>query len=137
MILVGRMNESSNSVSNSLKWALDSFIKRTGVHNGGDCATTAKFIADYLDELEEPYSFSGEIVDDALSHVFIKYNGKYYDGVEGIMNTSGREIVDNLKDNGRSIGNNTYGWIDYKLGSSNYKNTRLYKIWDEITYDIG
>ena len=107
------------------------------MHNGGDCATTAKFIADYLDELEEPYSFSGEIVDDALSHVFIKYNGKYYDGVEGIMNTSGREIVDNLKDNGRSIGNNTYGWIDYKLGSSNYKNTRLYKIWDEITCDIG
>lgn len=137
MIKVGHMNEAYDSVSNNLDWALDVFVKRTGVHNGGDCAIIAKFIADYLDELEEPYSFSGEIIDDGLSHVFVKYKGKYYDGVEGRMNTSGRQIVDNLKDDGRSIGNNKYGWIDYKLGSSNYKTTKSYKIWNEITDDIG
>lgn len=131
------MNESYDSISNTLGWALDTFIKRTGIHNGGDCAIIAKYIADYLDEIEEPYSFSGEIIDGGLSHVFIKYKDKYYDGVEARMNTSGRQIVDNLKDDGRSIGSDKYGWIDYKLGNFNYKSTKTYKIWDEITDDIG
>lgn len=130
------INERYN-VEDNLRLILKKFISKTGVHNGGDCATVAKFIEDYLYSIDAyDYSFSGELVDDGLSHILIKFRGKYYDGVEGVVKTSGRKIVDNLKDDGVSIGDNKYGWINYKYGSSDYKKSNLYKIFMSIVDEV-
>ena len=130
------LNE-SYSAENNLKTILKKFISKTGVHNGGDCATVAKFIEDYLYSIDAyDYSFSGEVVDGGLGHILVKFRGKYYDGVEGVVKTSGRKIVDNLKDDGVSIGNDTYGWINYKLGSSNFRSTKDYKIFNDIVDEV-
>lgn len=132
-----RVIESYNPVSNILRSVLEEFIIRTGRHDGGDCATIAKFITDYLDEINEDYSFSGEIVDDGLSHVLVKYKGKYYDAVEGLVNTAGCLIVDNLEDDGTAIGNDEYGWIDYKLGTFDYRTTSSYQLFNEIIDELS
>jgi hypothetical protein len=130
------MNESYNT-SNNLRLILSQFIKKTGTHNGGDCAAIAKFIEDYLTSIDAyDYSFSGELTDGAVGHILVKFRGRYYDGVEGVVNTSGRSIVDNLKDNGSCIGNNEYGWINYKFGSSNFRTSKDYKIFDSISTQV-
>lgn len=118
----------------SLESALNRLMKETGTnHDGGDCAITAKSIGLWLEEngvKRSDYSFAGVLFTDngmtGITHILVKYKGNYYDGVRGLVNTSGMKIVDNLQDDGSSLGNDKYGWIDYY--SENYvKNWSTYK----------
>lgn len=123
----------SYSVSDNLKQILNKFIHETGIHNGGDCATISKFIEDYLQSIDVyDYSFSGEIIDGALSHIFVKFRGNYYDGVEGLVNKNNHNIVDNLQDNGTAIGSNDYGYINYQYGRISFKSSELYSVFNDI-----
>lgn len=92
---------------------------RYGSLDGGGCGTVAYYVSEMLDGMID-YSFSGEIVDGALSHIMIKCNGHYYDATNpsGYANTRGRYIVDNLECVEQDInaipaiiGNDKYGWI--------------------------
>lgn len=114
--------KTQNSVSKiSIETALDRLMRETGTnHNGGDCAITAKSIGLWLEEngvKRSDYSFAGVLFTDGemtgITHILVKYKGNYYDGVEGLVDTSNMKIVDNIQDDGSSLGNDKYGWIDY------------------------
>ena len=89
--------------------------------NGGECASVAYSVYQVLDNPE--ITFSGTIIDSALSHVMLKYKGNYYDATNdsGYADISGCQVVDNLEFREENssfsailgmIGNDEYGWID-------------------------
>lgn len=118
-----------------LKSAYTQYIKDTGDnHDGGDCAMVAKAFSLWLQDQgvdKSKMSFSGLVLVDGktgekmISHVVLKYNGKYYDGVKGETTESElthryklaagdkEYIVHNLTDTGGSIGSKDIGYVDY------------------------
>lgn len=108
--------------------------------NIGECAVLAYALKKYIRGMASDCIISGSCIkgyeEYGLSHVFIKFNGKYIDGSGIINNFDNDEIViDNLKDYGDSYGSDKYGVINHHHGGifldELYKITELLYPQDE------